>query len=514
MVTRSEAEQEALELAGFKKREIVLMTKFSPVPFAEELTSQIKIIYDKHKRFWRYDKETGLYSDDAEQFIRTKIRTTLMGDEQQKRNYVEEIISYLKDVQYNPEFEPNADPYLIPLKNKIFDIRTGEFLEFSPKHFITNKINIEVDENITECPKIDKFFDDCVGEELKSILYDLPAYCLIREIPYQKIFFIFGPAGTGKSRYMEFLEHFLGKENYCSVEPQKIQKDMHSTSQMWLKMANIVSDINYNALDNINLLKKLSGGDTITIRKMYKEGFDEKLFLKQIFSTNKLPAVAEKTKAWYRRVYPIYFSKIIPQQERNPFIVRDITSPQEMKGFMWIILQRLRRMYLNKFVFQVDIDEDEVAKVYEEFSNPILMFINENCVIEREGWVFKYDFEERLNNWLKANHFPMHTRTQINQYMKEFYNESNRQSFNGDKTYRVWVGLRWKGTEDANSLNHFNGFNDVLKRIYIVGKCFIDPPFSVKSVKNSLDFDDKSSYNPQNIKVPQETEVENEKNRI
>ena len=108
----------------------------------------------------------------------------------------------------------------------------------------------------------------------------------------------------------------------------------------------------------------------------------------------------------------------------------------------------------------------------------------------------------------------MHTRTQINQYMKEFYNESNRQSFNGDKTYRVWVGLRWKGTDDTNSLNHFNGFNEVLKRIYIVGKCFIDPHFSVKSVKNSLDFDDKGSYNPQSIKVPQETEVENEKNRI
>ena len=211
MVTRAEAEKEALELAGFQKREIVLMTKFSPVPFAEEIISKTPIIYDKHKRFWRYNKETGLYSDDAEQFVRTTIRTSLMGDEQQKRNYVEEIISYMKDVQYKEDFEPDSNPYLIPLKNKIYDLTTGKFLEFSPKHFITNKIDIEIDEAITECPKIDKFFQDCVGEEFKSILYDLPAYCLIKEIPYQKIFFIFGPAGTGKSRYMEFLEHFLGK---------------------------------------------------------------------------------------------------------------------------------------------------------------------------------------------------------------------------------------------------------------------------------------------------------------
>jgi P4 family phage/plasmid primase-like protien len=484
MVTRAEAEKEALELAGFQKRDIVLMTKFSPVPYADEIVKNTPIIFDKHKRFWRYNKETGLYSDDAEQYVRTIIRKHLMGDEQQKRNYIEEIISYLKDIQYNENFEPDANPYLIPLKNKIFDLTTGKFLDFSPEYFITNKINIEIDENITTCPKIDKFFQDCVGEELKSILYDLPAYCLIREIPYQKIFFVFGPAGTGKSRYMEFVEYFLGKDNYCSVEPQKIQKDMHSTSQMWLKLANIVSDINYDALDNINLLKKLSGGDTITIRKMYREGFDEKLFLKQIFSTNKLPAVAEKTKAWYRRVYPIYFPNIIKQDERNPYIIKDITSPEEMKGFMWVILQRLKKMYENKFVFEVDIDEDEVAKVYEEFSNPVLMFIDENAINERDGWVFKYEFEERLNNWLRANHFPTYTKGQINQYMRDFYNESQRESFNGGKPYRVWVGLRWKKSDEILLSNQSNHFTEVLKRIYIVGKSFMNPCKYVKSVKS------------------------------
>ena len=483
MVTRSEAEKEALELIGLNKNQIILMTKFSPVPYAEEIIKSVHLIYDKHKRFWRYNKERGLYSDDAEQFIRTIIRKDLMGDEQQKRNYIEEIISYLKDIKYNPNFEPNANPYLIPIKNKIYNIKTGEFLEFSPEHFITNKIEIEIDENIKECPKIDKFFEDCVGSDLKPILYDLPAYCLFKDIPYQKIFFIFGPASTGKSRYMEFLEHFLGKENYCSVEPQKIQKDLHSTSQMWLKLANIVSDINYDALDNINLLKKLSGGDTITIRKMYKEGFDEKLFLKQIFTTNKLPVVAEKTSAWYRRVYPIHFSNIIEQEKRNPFIIKELTEPNELKGFMWKILERLNILYKNNFIFEIDINEKEIAKVYEEFSNPVLMFINENCVIEKEGWVFKYDFEERLNNWLKVSHFPIQTKGQINQYMRDFFNESQRESFVGGKPYRVWTGIRWKKTEDISQLNQFNHFNGVLKRLYIVGKCFVDPPFSVKSVK-------------------------------
>lgn len=460
---------------------IVLMTKFSPVPFADNILNQTPIIYDKHKRFWRYNHKTGLYTDDAEQFIRTSLRRNLMGDEQQKKAYVEEIVSYIKDTKNDMEFEPNSDPYLIPFNNKLFNIKTGEFLEYSPEHFITNKIHIDIDEKITTCPLIDKFFEDSVGKELKSILYDLPAYCLFRDTPYQKVFFVFGPAGSGKSRYMEFLEKFLGKVNHCSVEPKSIQKDKHSTSQMWLKLANIVSDIDYDALENINLIKKLSGGDTITIRKMYQEGFDERLFAKQIFSTNKLPAVAEKTRAWYRRVYPILFANIVEKEKVNPHIIDEITTKEEMQGFAWVAIQRLREMYKHKFVFEIDINEDEIAKVYEELSNPILLFINDNCIVDRVGWVFKYEFEERLANWLKVNHFPALTKSQINSYMRDMYHESNREAF-GDKTYRVWVGLRWNNMGESSTINQFNLFNEKIKRVYIYRDCFSKGTKSVNAV--------------------------------
>jgi hypothetical protein len=131
----------------------------------------------------------------------------------------------------------------------------------------------------------------------------------------------------------------------------------------------------------------------------------------------------------------------------------------------------------------MDMDETAVAKVYEELSNPVLMFISENCIIEKDGWVFKYDFEERLNNWLRNNHFPIYTKGEINQIMRDFYNESQREAFNGGKPYRVWAGLRWRTQEDRaetfhNQSNHFTG---IYKRNHTMQKCFIDPCKSVKS---------------------------------
>jgi len=490
-------EKEAAELFGVKEK-IVVMSKFNPVPFGDEICKTNHLIYDKHKRFWRYDNVEGVWTSNAEQFIKTELRKNLFGDEQQKKSYVDEIIAYLKDSKYDESFQPDNNPYLIAFKNKVFDLRDNQFKEFSPDYFITNKIPIEINDEYKECDVIDKFFCDSVGEEYKDILYDLAAYCLFRQYPYQKLFFIYGPAGTGKSQYMDLLEAFLGSDNYCSVEPQAIQKDPYAAAQMWLKSANIVSDIDYNALDNINQVKKITGGDTMKIRQMYRDPFNEKIFAKQIYSTNKLPVVKEKTRAWYRRVYPIEFSNIVSKDKVDPFILDRMTTKEQLSGLAMKCIEKLKELNLNKFKFTWDINEVEVADMYEQLSNPILMFTKENCTIARGNsshWVYQYEFKERLNNWLHENHFPKMTNSQIKEYMMENFNNSNRPSLDTMKTYRVWVGLKWgKPFQNTDDSNHFNHFNQVWKKVYIYRKVFSEVGKSVKSV---------------NQDIPKETEVSN-----
>lgn len=484
MVTRTEATEEALEMAGVEKRNIVLMTKFSPVPFAEEILKNLDIKYDKNKTLWRYDKDEGIWKNNAEQYLRTLIRKTLLGDEQQKRNYVEEIISHIKDVTYDDTFEIDNNPYIIGFQNGVFDLRTNSFEDFSPKYHITSKIDQKIDQGIKECPTIDKFFSDCVGEDKKDILYDLCAYCLFKRYPYSKLFFIYGPANTGKSKFLELLEKFLGSDNCCSVEPQDIQKDIHATAQMLYKLANIVSDINYDALDNINQVKKITGEDTIKIREMYKNPYNGRLFAKQIFSTNKLPVVKEKTRAWYRRVYTVEFSNIIAAEKIDRFLMEKLTTEKELMGLAYKCLEHLKSLKQYNFTFTFDIDEREMQRVYEQLSNPILMFIDQTSTGNRGGFIYQYEFKDRLINWLKVNHFPPISNTEIKNYMQENYTNSNRKSFNGMKTYRVWAGLEWKSSHNTDNLNQFNHFNQVSKKVYIVRKCFGKYAKSVKLVKS------------------------------
>ncbi len=292
---------------------------------------------------------------------------------------------------------------------------------------------------------------------------------------------------------------FLGSENRCSVEPQDIQKDVYSTSQMLFKMANIASDINYDSLDNINQVKKITGEDSIKIRNMYKEPYNARIFAKQIFSTNKLPVVKEKTRAWYKRVYIIEFSNIVNSEKEDPFLIQKLTVKEELQGLAYKCIKHLRRMKENNFVFTHDIDQVEMEKVYEQLSNPILMFIEQNCVKGNGEFAYQFEFKDRLKTWLQANHFPPISTSEINNYMRESYTNSNRKSFNGEKTYRVWTGLRWKTQKDS-SFNHFNHFNHLLKKVYRYREKF---PTLVKSVKTvKVPFENISeSDSPQETKV-------------
>ncbi|KKM20571.1 hypothetical protein LCGC14_1644050, partial [marine sediment metagenome] len=444
-----------------------------------------KFIYDKNQTLWMYDGTEGIWEMNVEQKIRTLLRKNLMGDEQQKKNYIEEILAHIVDICYNPNFKPDKYIHLIAFKNKVYNLKTNEYIDFSSELFLTNKLDIIINDDVKDCPLIDKFFADCVGEKYKALLYDLAAYCLYKEVPYQKLFFVFGPGGTGKSQFMNFLEIFLGDNNTCSAEPQHIENDQYTAQQMVGKLANISSDIKYDALNDITQVKKLTGGDTMKIRKMYKNPYNLKIACKQIFSTNKLPIVKEKTRVWYRRVFLLPFENIIEEDKVDRNILKKITSEKELQGFVHMCLKHLRELYENDFVFSYDIDEAKMQKMYEELSNPILMFLNESCVKGVSEYCFKWEFTERLNAWLKQRHFPPYTKSQINQYMKEYYVESNRPTAFGDKTYRVWSGLRWKNIDQSDEFNGFNGFNGVGEKVYVSRKCFQNHTKSVKSVKPS-----------------------------
>jgi|GEM_PF-4537715 len=426
----------------------VIITKtFLPQFFADPILKSYHFKYDVYKRFWRYDPKEGIWKEDAELWLASYLRKKVLGPEQQKTHYINEIINYIKDMSFVEDIE-FAPPNIIAFKNVLYDLDKDEFLDFSPKYFVTNKLPVKLDPSITSCPKIDSFFESILDEKRKVILYELIAYTLYRDYPYQKVFYLYGVGSNGKSTFLELLANFLGADNIASETPHDLISDKFSIGNLFNKLANISSDISYHILKNPNKLKMLSGGDRIKCERKFQMPFYFKNYAKLIFSTNLLPPTNDKSYAYYRRLYLIEFDKVFDKTNANPTLIYELTDERELSGLAWVSLQYLKKLKERKWRFTIDPSPEEMKEKYEYLSNPVIKFINEKCEEDLSGSISVRQFYREFNLWCKRNGFPMIGTREISDLVQSLGFLKEKKSFvdenNEVRKYWAFSGLRWK----------------------------------------------------------------------
>jgi P4 family phage/plasmid primase-like protien len=444
-ITTERAAEIGAEIAGIPNERIILMGKFTPKPFADKILSQYHFKFDRFKRFWMYDDGSGLWEEDGDMFIAKLLRNNLFGDEQQKNNYVSEVVGYIRDMSWTRQIPETLNQNLVAFNNCIADLATGEIKQFSPSFFINSKVMINLDEKIKECPKIDAFFTELLGDK-KSILYDMIAYCFYRGYPYQKMFILHGGGENGKTTYLDLVTYILGEQNIASETPQELATKDFSKGLLWRKFANISSELPYTSLTNTNTIKGLCGGDLIKCNRKFKEPFQFKNSAKLIFAGNELPVVTDKTHAWARRLYIIQFEKKISKPIRD--FLKGIISPEELSGLAWVCFNRLMEMKARGWQFEIDVDAEKMMELYEDLSNPLMKFIKENLEESPEGYVFKYEFKATFEGWCKSKGFRIWNETELGKFMKAIYPDGRKVVWVGDESrqYFAWLGIKWKHT--------------------------------------------------------------------
>lgn len=208
-----------------------------------------------------------------------------------------------------------------------------------------------------------------------------------------------------------------------------------------------MGETNFTELKKTSILKKLSGGDLIGFEYKNKTPFDDHNYAKLIIATNNLPSTTDKTDGFYRRWKIVDF----PQKftEKKDILAEIPEEEYENLSCKCIPILRdllIKREFTNEGTIQ------ERAQKYEEKSNPLDKFLKdkteEDC--SENGYIFKYDFKDKLWDWCKQNNFRKISETEIGRKMKslgyasgkiqtEWYeNEKER------KRYNAWLGIKWK----------------------------------------------------------------------
>lgn len=423
-----------------------IKSKFNPRPYSEEILSEYQLKYDRYKRFWIYN-ESGIWEYQAELILNSILRKKILGNKHYKRYCVDEIIADLKGLAYTQELPQEPEPHLIPFNNRIYDIKNDRLIKYSPDYFFINKLPVDLNEKHRECPTIDRIFKELVAPEDVITLSEIIAYCLYRAYPYPKIFFLYGSGGNGKTAYTKILNRILGKENISLVSCNDLQNNRFASSQLYGKLCNISGEMEYSILKNTSVLKQYCGEDLINCERKFREPFPFTNCAKMIFLTNQVPLTADRSKAFYRRIFLLEFpNEFIIGENADPLIIEKIPQ-EEIEGLVWKCVQVLKALMERDFVFERHENTKYIIKKYEKLSNPLVEFLEDYTVRDIEENIPISDFKAKFTIFLKEKNQRGWSSTKINHAMNEegFTQDTLAESTGKNQTvYRAWVGIKWK----------------------------------------------------------------------
>jgi len=218
------------------------------------------------------------------------------------------------------------------------------------------------------CPKTLETFKQWVGGKW-IVLFEIIGYTLYPKYDLHKAIMLVGEGSNGKSTYLRLLRDILGAENYASIPLQELAdpSNRFAGSELYHKLANIVSDLPKRALQDTGRFKMLTGEDYLCIDRKFRDRVCFVNYAKLIFSANELPQVYDMTEAFWRRWVVIEFPNKFP---RDPTFYERTFTEEEKEGAIIVGLIAFREVWRRRR-FSFEETEEDYKEVWLRSANPV-----------------------------------------------------------------------------------------------------------------------------------------------
>ena len=339
--------------------------------FAEEIFNEHKLINFNNTI---YEYSDGYYKkcELLDRYIRLKKPNI-------KNNQKNEVLSYIKDMKKLRSEDIKINPYVINLENTRLDIRNDKQIAFTSKAIEFDRIPVTYDPS-AYCADLDKMLNRVFSgdKNLINLFFEMVGYVLLKSLPYETAFILFGDGANGKSTILDMLKTFIGSANYSAIPLDKLS-NRFSTAELENKLANISDDINKIPIKDNGTLKQLISGKAIQAERKGERPFDLISYATQIFSCNEIPKTFDTTNGFYRRWILIPFNARFSSSDADydPLIKEKITTPIALSYLLNKALEGYKRLQDNKGF----TEPESVKKLKSSYminNSSVLLWIEEN----------------------------------------------------------------------------------------------------------------------------------------
>lgn len=378
---------------------------FVPMLLAQEILRGLSVItLSDTEEIYVY--KNGVYKEGGEYCIRQLAQEKLSDKATTYR--LNEVVNFIKNESnvIRKREDLNKETRTINLKNGLYDLNTGEFRSHTPKILSTIQIPVNYDPT-AECPLFDKFLSEVVSERDGKLLLESAGYALIPENRMKKAFMLLGTGDNGKTVFLELLRKFIGEENTSTESLHDLTSSRYSTAKLYGKLLNISSETGESQLDQMEMLKSLTGRDKIRAERKFQHPFEFENTARLIFAANKTPEPKNKDDdAFFRRWIFIVFPNKFEGKSADENLLDKLADEEEFSGLLNQVLQALKELLIQG-EFSDSKTVEELKRIYLVNSNSVSAFLEECVERGTGGKVHKETMYEAYVNWCPASVNPI-----------------------------------------------------------------------------------------------------------
>jgi P4 family phage/plasmid primase-like protien len=293
--------------------------------------------------------------------------------------------------------------HLVACQNGILDVHTGQLEPHNPQFFTTGILPYSYDPHAT-APQWQSFLVDIFEGDVQRIalLQEWLGYQLVNDYSHHKAMLLVGAPRSGKGTIGRILNSLVGSSNYMGMTldgfaDNKTMEAALTKTVLFIGDAHSVSGPDKNRI--LDRLMSITGNDSLTIGRLYKQSFSGQLPGRITIAANSIPTFYDDSGAFGNRLLLLPFNKSALGNEDPTLLNRLLT---EMPGICNWAIEGLQRLRATGRFTEPAICREERDDMLEQQA-PLLTFIRQECDIAPMHTVSTADLYNRYVLWCTQN---------------------------------------------------------------------------------------------------------------
>ena len=295
------------------------------------------------------------------------------------------------------------------VRNGIVNLRTGELMSHQPDFYFTRQAPVIYDSE-AKLQAWDDFLVHITGgnTELAKFLQMAVGYSLTGLTDSEAVFFLHGPAATGKSTFTEAMQNVVGDYGMTADFETFLKRSFSGGPRedvARLEGARFVSSVEVEKGKKLaeGLIKQMTS-DIIAARLLYKGTREFKPQMKLWLVANDAPQIDGDDTGIWQRIHLIPMNNVVPEDQRDPALKSLLTNP-DIAGpaiLAWAV-EGAKAWFANGHKLIVPEIVKAATKQLRDDNDQVSQFVDDECEKDSEGVVIFSSLWFAYTKWCREH---------------------------------------------------------------------------------------------------------------